>query len=135
MQSEVSCKHPEVSLLPLTTTFPSYFQAASPTSIERNIYTITIPVDPHAVAVSKPTALTDTSSRSYHRASFSPEAGFYLLSYEGPNVPWQKIVTVGQKGGPFLALVEFLWLTEYGSRLGGLFPYGQCRTEQYTSAV
>jgi dipeptidyl aminopeptidase/acylaminoacyl peptidase len=27
-----------------------------------------------------------------HSASFSPKAGFYLLSYDGPNVPWQRVI-------------------------------------------
>lgn len=34
----------------------------------------------------------------YHRTSFSPFAGFYVLSYEGPGVPWQKLVKVGDEG-------------------------------------
>jgi dipeptidyl aminopeptidase len=40
----------------------------------------------------KLTALTDTSSLGKFSADFSPEAGFYLLSYEGPNVPWQRVI-------------------------------------------
>jgi dipeptidyl aminopeptidase B len=36
--------------------------------------------------------LTDASVPSFYTASFSPRAGFYLLSYDGPGVPWQRIV-------------------------------------------
>jgi dipeptidyl aminopeptidase len=27
-----------------------------------------------------------------YSAAFSPGAGFYVLSYKGPNVPWQRVV-------------------------------------------
>ena len=77
----------------------SYFRAASPTSIERNIYSIKVPIDAQSPAVKRPTALTDTSVASYYSASFSPSAGFYLLSYEGPGVPFQKLIKVGNESG------------------------------------
>lgn len=79
--------------------FHRYFQAASPTSIERNVYSIPIPLSAQsALATSEPKALSDTSGLSYHRASFSPQGGFFLLSNEGPGVPWQKLIEVGKKG-------------------------------------
>jgi len=77
----------------------SYFRAASPTSIQRNIYSIHVPIDGNSIAVKNPTALTDTSAASYYSASFSPGAGFYLLSYEGPSVPFQKLIRVGNESG------------------------------------
>jgi len=77
----------------------SYFRAASPTSIERNIYSVHVPIDAHSTAVERPVALTDTSVASYYSASFSPNAGFYLLSYEGPDVPFQKLIKVGDESG------------------------------------
>lgn len=58
-----------------------------------------MPTDANSPAVNRPTALTDTSVASYYSASFSPGAGFYLLSYEGPNVPFQKLIEVGNKSG------------------------------------
>ena len=80
--------------------FPgSYFTAASPTSIERNIYSIHVPIDTDSAAVKRPTPLTDTSVASYYSASFSPGAGFYLLSYQGPSVPFQKLIKVGDESG------------------------------------
>ncbi|KAJ1567703.1 hypothetical protein HK405_005055, partial [Cladochytrium tenue] len=30
----------------------------------------------------------------FYSASFSPAAGYYLLTYEGPDVPWQKVIGV-----------------------------------------
>lgn len=36
--------------------------------------------------------LTDTSRPGYFSSSFSPEAGFYVLGYSGPSVPYQKVI-------------------------------------------
>jgi dipeptidyl aminopeptidase B len=77
----------------------SYFRAASPTSIERNIYSVHVPTDARSTAVERPDAITDASVPSYYSASFSPNAAFYLLSYEGPNVPYQKLIEVGDESG------------------------------------
>ena len=56
-----------------------------------------MPVDSHSAAIARPTALTDTSMASYYSATFSPNAGFYLLSYQGPGVPFQKLVKAGDE--------------------------------------
>ena len=40
----------------------------------------------------EPTALTDTTKPGYYDAKFSPEAGFYILQYDGPSIPWTKVV-------------------------------------------
>ena len=58
-----------------------------------------MPTDAQPEAVERPVALTDTSVASYYSASFSPEAGFYLLSYEGPGVPFQKVIKIGDECG------------------------------------
>lgn len=79
--------------------FSSYFRAASPTSIERNIYSVRVPTEANSAAVERPDAITDTSVPSYYSASFSPNAAFYLLSYEGPGVPYQKLIKVGDESG------------------------------------
>ncbi|RPD57299.1 dipeptidyl aminopeptidase [Lentinus tigrinus ALCF2SS1-7] len=71
-----------------------YFQAANPSSTQRHIYSVPLPKLATEEQVA-PTALTDTSSPGYYDASFSPEGGFYLLSYRGPHVPWQRIVHAG----------------------------------------
>lgn len=39
--------------------------------------------------------MTDVAQPSYHSASFSPQAGYYQLSYDGPLVPWQRVVNIG----------------------------------------
>lgn len=42
----------------------------------------------------EPTSLTDSSSPAVYDANFSPRGGFYLLTYKGPQVPWQKVIQV-----------------------------------------
>ncbi len=82
-----------------------YFQAANPSSISRNIFSISLPLDSNlkftdAAPTPQPTplALTDTSALGQFSASFSPGAGFYLLSYDGPKVPWQRVIKANDTG-------------------------------------
>ena len=83
-----------------------YFTAAYPTSIERNIFYAQISTisTEQKETPSEPVALTDSRQPSYYKADFSPFAGFYLLSYQGPSVPWQKVMKVGDKGACWRAL-------------------------------
>jgi dipeptidyl aminopeptidase len=77
----------------------SYFVAAAPSSIERHVYSAKLPDPNTPVATpSPPTALTNDQQVSWYSASFSPQSGFYSLSYSGPNVPWQKVLQIGKKG-------------------------------------
>ena len=92
----------EISFL---THFSSYFLAAAPSSIERNLYSAAIPsLSEPAVAPGEPTALTDSSQVSYYSASFSPQSGFYVLSYLGPNIPHQQVIEVDNKGLSLLGI-------------------------------
>ncbi|KAJ4474941.1 dipeptidyl aminopeptidase [Lentinula aciculospora] len=70
-----------------------YFEAANPSSIERHLFSVPIPTISSPDSVT-PTQLTRTEQDevAYYDTNFSPEAGFYLLSYEGPNIPWQKVI-------------------------------------------
>ncbi|KAG6865647.1 hypothetical protein C0991_000566 [Blastosporella zonata] len=68
-----------------------YYQAANPSSTERHIYSTTLPLDAPFKAAEK-IALTDATKPSFYTTSFSPGAGYYLLNYQGPTIPWQKIV-------------------------------------------
>ena len=36
-------------------------------------------------------AMTDIEQPGYYATSFSTGAGYYLLTYKGPDVPWQKV--------------------------------------------
>ncbi|GAA5916914.1 hypothetical protein JCM5296_000616 [Sporobolomyces johnsonii] len=83
-----------------------YFIAANP-SIERHLYSVPLP-SPERLAelaaaqasgktrLLPPTALTNTTVRGYYSASFSPFAGVYQLNYEGPSMPWQKLIKVDE---------------------------------------
>ncbi|KAI0794726.1 dipeptidyl aminopeptidase [Fomes fomentarius] len=73
-----------------------YFQAANPSSTQRHVYSVPLPKLKSTERV-EPTALTDTSSPGYYEASFSPQGAFYLLSYRGPHVPWQRVIHVGDE--------------------------------------
>ncbi|KAI6130211.1 dipeptidyl aminopeptidase [Pisolithus thermaeus] len=67
-----------------------YFQAAR-SSIERHLYSVPIS-SPDTASPATPSPLTDESTTSSYSVNFSPEAGFYLLNYRGPGVPWQRLV-------------------------------------------
>ncbi|KAJ3558705.1 hypothetical protein NM688_g763 [Phlebia brevispora] len=70
-----------------------YFQAANPSSIERHIYSVPLPDNTSQDSeVAAPKRLTDPFSAAFYSASFSPQGGYSLLSYQGPNAPWQKII-------------------------------------------
>ncbi|KAJ6624869.1 dipeptidyl peptidase IV N-terminal region-domain-containing protein [Mycena sp. CBHHK59/15] len=73
-----------------------YFEAANPISTSRHLYSVPLPslnLAPSAPpTIAAPKSLTDTSEAAYYSADFSPQAGFYLLSYMGPGIPAQKVV-------------------------------------------
>ncbi|EPQ56197.1 hypothetical protein GLOTRDRAFT_59312 [Gloeophyllum trabeum ATCC 11539] len=73
-----------------------YFQAARP-STDRHISAVQLPSSVASHKAGAPTDLTDLSVPAYYDAHFSPNAGFYLLSYQGPGIPWQKILQVSNE--------------------------------------
>lgn len=77
-----------------------YFIAANP-SIDRHVYSVKLPSgDEIQQKTFSPelVALTDTSQPGYYEAEFSPQAGYYTLSYRGPLVPWQRLMQTGKDG-------------------------------------
>ncbi|EAW09375.1 dipeptidyl aminopeptidase dapB [Aspergillus clavatus NRRL 1] len=62
-----------------------YFVAAKEAPTERHIYRVQLDG-------SNMTAITDTSKPGYFGVSFSHGAGYALLTYNGPSVPWQAII-------------------------------------------
>ncbi|KAG6889758.1 hypothetical protein C0995_014685 [Termitomyces sp. Mi166 len=68
-----------------------YLEAANPSSIERHVYSVPLPKDLTFKTI-EPTALTDSTKPAFYSTSFSPGAGYYLLNYQGPTIPWQKII-------------------------------------------
>ncbi|KAK7420102.1 hypothetical protein QQX98_002965 [Neonectria punicea] len=63
-----------------------YFVAAKESPLQRHVYSVKL--DGTDL---KP--LSDTKTEAYYSASFSSGAGFVLLSYRGPKVPFQKVVS------------------------------------------
>ncbi|KAG0231176.1 hypothetical protein BGW42_000408 [Actinomortierella wolfii] len=67
-----------------------YFLSTEKSSIERHLYDVTLDT-----AERKP--MTSVNEAGYYSASFSTGAGYFLLSYRGPDVPWQKVKKVGDE--------------------------------------
>ncbi|PHH77566.1 hypothetical protein CDD82_3462 [Ophiocordyceps australis] len=63
-----------------------YFVATKRSSITRHLYSVRL--DGSGLA-----ALTDDSQDAYYSASFSEHAGYALVSYSGPGIPTQKVVS------------------------------------------
>lgn len=76
-----------------------YFVATKESSIQRHIYSVKL--DGTDL---KP--LTDTSNEAYFSASFSANAGFVLLSYQGPKVPFQKVVSTPSSSVKYNKVLE-----------------------------
>jgi dipeptidyl aminopeptidase len=63
-----------------------YFLSTQRSSIERHVYgakldgSLIIPI-------------TDPNQEGFYGASFSKGAGYALLSYDGPNIPWQEVIS------------------------------------------
>ncbi|CAG8586218.1 1220_t:CDS:10 [Ambispora gerdemannii] len=66
-----------------------YYISTEKSSIERHIYSITFD-GKHK------TALTDTSKPGHYSVDFSPGTKYYNLKYEGPDLPWQKVLRVNE---------------------------------------
>ena len=63
-----------------------YFVATKEAPIQRHVYSVKL--DGTDL---KP--LSDTTIEGYHSVSFSTGAGYALLSYQGPNIPWQRVIS------------------------------------------
>ncbi|KAG0334220.1 hypothetical protein BG004_000506 [Podila humilis] len=61
-----------------------YYISSEKSSVERHLYSVSL-------ATAERVPLTDVSETGYYSASFSTGSGYYLLSYGGPDVPWQKV--------------------------------------------
>ncbi|EFP90654.2 hypothetical protein PGT21_001710 [Puccinia graminis f. sp. tritici] len=89
-----------------------YFVAANP-SMERHLYSVKLPTkaELNQLRTEKVADLRGvspvtpiTTGVGYYDVSFSSMGGFYLLSYNGPSTPWQKLVKV--EDPTFQILVE-----------------------------
>ncbi|KAK4540772.1 hypothetical protein LTR36_008849 [Oleoguttula mirabilis] len=64
-----------------------YFVATKDGSTQRHVYTVNMHDGPSSIR-----AVTDTSEIGYYDPSFSANSKFMLLSYQGPHIPWQKVL-------------------------------------------
>ncbi|KAK8113970.1 hypothetical protein PG999_006039 [Apiospora kogelbergensis] len=76
-----------------------YFHAAKESSIQRHIYSVKLDG-------SNLQAIVDTKSEGMYEASFSSRAGYTLLTYKGPKVPWQKVINTPNNADKFEHIVE-----------------------------
>ncbi|KYK56936.1 hypothetical protein DCS_03942 [Drechmeria coniospora] len=76
-----------------------YFTGTKESSMQRHIYSVQLDG-----ANLQP--LTNTSADGYYTASFSSGAGFALLSYKGPEVPYQKVISTPATGAMYDRLIE-----------------------------
>lgn len=82
----------------------AYFVAARPTPALRNAYYVDLPDwkqaalrgagTPATYTVKEPMTLTDVSKPGSYDVSFDPKGAYYVLNYQGPDVPYQKVVGV-----------------------------------------
>ncbi|KAF9482998.1 hypothetical protein BDN70DRAFT_874224 [Pholiota conissans] len=102
-----------------------YFTAATP-STERHVYSVPIPISSDA-KVEAPKALTDKTKPGYYSTRFSPGAGFYVLTYHGPGVPWTKVVYVDKP--------ELGYLLEKNEGLANVTEQYETSTVVYSTIV
>jgi len=76
-----------------------YFVATKESSTQRHVYQA--PLTGGDI-----TPVSDTSQEGYYAASFSTGAGYALLTYAGPGIPWQKVTSTPANPNKFKKLVE-----------------------------
>ncbi|KAB5580215.1 dipeptidyl peptidase IV N-terminal region-domain-containing protein [Coniochaeta sp. 2T2.1] len=76
-----------------------YFIGTKESSIQRHVYSVRL--DGKDMS-----PLTDTTIEGYYAASFSAGAGYMLLSYQGPKIPWQKVVSTPSNPSHYEHIVE-----------------------------
>ncbi|KAF8849715.1 putative dipeptidyl-aminopeptidase B [Acephala macrosclerotiorum] len=76
-----------------------YFVATKESSVQRHVYSVYL-------NGSEPLPLTDTSKEGYYGVSFSSGAGYALLNYDGPNIPWQKVISTPSTTTPYEDIIE-----------------------------
>ena len=76
-----------------------YFVATKEAPIQRQVYSVRL--DGTDL---KP--VTDVSQEGHYDISFSKKAGYALLSYAGPNVPWQKVISTPSNADHYEDVIE-----------------------------
>ncbi|KAG0133841.1 putative dipeptidyl peptidase IV (Dpp4) [Tuber indicum] len=65
-----------------------YYQSAERDSTERHIFSVSLDGKTKK-------SLVNITKEGYYVAIFSPGLGYYILSYKGPNLPWQELRSTG----------------------------------------
>ncbi|KAK3941091.1 dipeptidyl aminopeptidase-like protein [Diplogelasinospora grovesii] len=76
-----------------------YFVATKESSIQRHVYKVQLTGKDMA-------PVTDTTVEGYYGISFSTGAGYALLSYQGPSIPWQKVISTPSNPDKYERVVE-----------------------------
>lgn len=76
-----------------------YFVATKESSIQRHVYSVQL--DGTGLK-----SVSDVSKEGYYGVSFSTGAGYALLSYTGPDIPWQKVISTPSNQQNFELLIE-----------------------------
>ncbi|KAI9874625.1 MAG: hypothetical protein M1830_009540 [Pleopsidium flavum] len=63
-----------------------YFVATKESPIQRHVYSVKLDG-------SDLKSITDTKDQGYYGVSFSKGAGYALLTYDGPGIPWQRVIS------------------------------------------
>lgn len=79
-----------------------YFLATKESSIQRHVYSVHLDG-------SNLKPITNTTADGKYAVSFSKKGGYALLTYNGPDIPWQKVIateSAGAEGKGFEKLIE-----------------------------
>lgn len=76
-----------------------YFVSTKESPIQRQVYSVNL-------NGTNLEALTDTSEEGYYDVSFSSGAGYAFLSYDGPNIPWQKVISTPSNPDHYEKVIE-----------------------------
>ncbi|TGO58531.1 hypothetical protein BOTNAR_0180g00200 [Botryotinia narcissicola] len=76
-----------------------YFVSTKESPITRQVYSVKLDGTDMK-------AITDTSTEGYYGVSFSKGAGYVLLNYNGPNIPWQKVISTPSNNNQYTHVIE-----------------------------
>ncbi|KAI7851082.1 dipeptidyl peptidase IV N-terminal region-domain-containing protein [Circinella umbellata] len=71
-----------------------HFVSTERSPLERHLYTISFSSDDPASTKQCLTCPEDPEVHGYYRTAFSPKSGYYVLSYEGPDIPTTVVKSV-----------------------------------------
>ncbi|KAF2088206.1 putative dipeptidyl-aminopeptidase B [Saccharata proteae CBS 121410] len=76
-----------------------YFTSTKESSIQRHPYRVKL--DGTGLE-----ALTDVGKEGYYDSKFSTGAGYALLTYQGPDIPWQKVISTPSNSETYTSTIE-----------------------------